>query len=479
MKMRAMLVMVGLVLASQLYAAKQADDKKLAKKFAELIDLTDDSDALKLIKEYPALLTYKDAQNNTALHWLVSKGAAKVVKLLLQNKVLEMGGTTRIAALLAQDREQETPFMLAVKKGDKATVSVILASLKGLADNDRQQVFEAVNSYGKNVMHFAAYGNSEILKLLLQTDDGCDLLKIQDSANGYTPLHIAASNNKKENCALIMQYPNGLASMTILDKRRAVAVVQDVGPIVTGKTPFNVAREESRKAFESIRLFLTGKKGASEKEWTDAIKTLEQSGIFDFVRNAQIDQLKKYLKVLPGFVTEIREGKRPLHVALEQDPLQKKVVEELFKGVQGKAMLEKPDNGGDTPLHLVAQKLADADESNKEKLVALINLFADKAPKAFRRAADIRNKKGKLPQQLLGDKRTLLSKNASRLIEPDLSKVKLTKDEATEAAEPFNVLDQPAQVVPALSQSPSLRRKSSSSQSGPEEGIDVEAGPAD
>lgn len=143
-----------------------------AKEIARLKTLANDS---------PDLLSAKDGQGSTSLHWAAEKGYMQVAEFLLSNKVDVNRPNTK----------RSTPLHAAVWAGHKPMVELLLtngADINAVGGYEYQANSDNVTPYGSQPLHMAVYkGNQGMVELLLN---------YKADVNGKawaerTPLHFA------------------------------------------------------------------------------------------------------------------------------------------------------------------------------------------------------------------------------------------------------------------------------------------------
>ena len=137
-----------------------------------------------LLKSNPDLVSSKDNQYRTPLHYAADSGQKAVAELLLANG----------ADVNAKDKNGWTPLHWAAERGHKNVAQLLLASKADV---------NAKNSTGATPLHFAAASNhKDVAELLLA--NGADV----DATNsaGVTPLHWAALYGNKAVAELLRQH---------------------------------------------------------------------------------------------------------------------------------------------------------------------------------------------------------------------------------------------------------------------------------
>ena len=135
-----------------------------------------------VLKDNPDLVSSKDGNGETPLHWAACEGYKDVVEFLLANR----------AEVNAKDNIGQTPLHAAAEKGQKVVADSLLANQAevNVRDND-----------GQTPLHLAAFnGHKDVVELLLTHQAE---VKAKDN-KGLTPLHWAARKGHKAVVELLL-----------------------------------------------------------------------------------------------------------------------------------------------------------------------------------------------------------------------------------------------------------------------------------
>jgi ankyrin repeat protein len=170
-----------------------------------------------LVKANPDLVSSRDSNGLTPLHWAAGMNHADVVEWLLANRT----------EINAQSSNGSTPLHLAAFNGHKETAEALLAHgaevnarnndawapLHGTARYDHAAVAElllahgadvnAATSNGATALHMAAaFGYNDVLEVLLAHQADVNLKESQ----GSTPLDLAAANTRPLAASILRQH---------------------------------------------------------------------------------------------------------------------------------------------------------------------------------------------------------------------------------------------------------------------------------
>ncbi len=157
--------------------------------------VADNLDKVKsLLKDNPELVSSKDGDGETPLHWAAANGHNDVVNFLLSNK----------ADVNAKDNSGDTPLHEVAGKGYKDTAELLLANGADVKAKDNN---------GYTPLHYAVLGRQlELAQLLLGKKAD---VNARDS-KGRTPAQLAAAKGYKDIAEVLQQYAGGDASSSKL-----------------------------------------------------------------------------------------------------------------------------------------------------------------------------------------------------------------------------------------------------------------------
>ncbi len=186
-----------------------------------------------ILNLYPALINFKNKKKENILFYAFEKNAKNIIDFILSKKPELLKEKNIIGLTIFQDliiKNKDISYFLSkfnnlsdIEKMDFykshdpngnnifffSTQNNDIKQLKTLIENcpNYKAIQDHQNEHGQNLAHFLAinmYQNIEELKDFLSSE----LMKKQDFLTGYTPIMIAASNQKKENFEILFNFIN-------------------------------------------------------------------------------------------------------------------------------------------------------------------------------------------------------------------------------------------------------------------------------
>jgi ankyrin repeat protein len=249
-----------------------------------------------LLKGNPYLVSRKDTNGETPLHWAAITGSKEATEVLLANN----------ADVNAKDNYGRTPLQMTSNK-----------EVEDLLLGNKAEV---------NIHDAIRLGDSEKVKSLLKKTP--ELVASKDT-QGCTPLHLAAGKGRKDMVDLLLT-------------NKADVNARDSG----GDTPLHAATAKGGTSGIAILVFLSAKNDEYAKE------TNANTADFLAAEKQYEDVVRLLLTNKADVNAKDDNGMTPLHFAAMRS--QKDVVELLL--ANGADVNAKDNNNGMTPLHFAAKR---------------------------------------------------------------------------------------------------------------------------
>ena len=179
---RGIIIMVKKLLLSEGIEINQKDDQGNTPLHAACV--SGEKDIVFSLIEAGANVMEGNEDKMTPFHIAVAERKLEIVKM-----ILDMRAGDKENLIKLKEKDGNSPFLLAVKNGDKEMVKFLLDNGANLVDE---------NGNGANALHLAASLNKvNIMGLLYYADNGDALLNEEDLER-CTPLHYAAKYNQVE-----------------------------------------------------------------------------------------------------------------------------------------------------------------------------------------------------------------------------------------------------------------------------------------